>query len=191
MRRLARGLRQQTRDTLRHQGVDLPFRRAPLDGADQLGAGLLHDRDLGAALADLLGVGVRGDGTRRAEHGNHVGVVLLRILRRGDRPGRLRGGLHGGGDDPQDVAAGPAVPRRTEGCRAERALTTPLPLKEWSKIGVRTTAGAVLPGGAIDASMVTDGARYFLVYRNYEALLKYNCATSYAISIGMLSDRLK
>ncbi len=39
--------------------------------------------------------------------------------------------------------------------------------------------------------MVTDGSRYFLVYRNYEALLAYNCATSYAISIGMLSDRLK
>ena len=51
--------------------------------------------------------------------------------------------------------------------------------------------GRALPGGAIDASMVTDGARYFLVYPNYEALLAYNCATSYAISIGMLSDRLK
>jgi membrane-bound lytic murein transglycosylase B len=84
-----------------------------------------------------------------------------------------------------------AVPRRPEGCRAERALTTPLSLKDWAKLGVRTTAGAALPGGAIDASIVTDGARYFLVYRNYEALLKYNCATSYAISIGMLSDRLK
>lgn len=84
-----------------------------------------------------------------------------------------------------------ALPRRPEGCRAERALTKPIPLKEWSKLGVRTTAGSALPSGAIDASMVTDGARYFLVYRNYEALLAYNCATSYAISIGMLSDRLK
>jgi membrane-bound lytic murein transglycosylase B len=84
-----------------------------------------------------------------------------------------------------------ALPRRAEGCRAERALTRPIPLKEWTKLGVRTTAGTALPGGAIDASMVTDGSRYFLVYRNYEALLAYNCATSYAISIGMLSDRLK
>jgi len=84
-----------------------------------------------------------------------------------------------------------AVPHRAEGCRAERALTEPLPLKEWTKLGVRTTAGTALPGSALDASMVTDGARYFLVYRNYEALLAYNCATSYAISIGMLSDRLK
>jgi len=84
-----------------------------------------------------------------------------------------------------------AVPHRPEGCRAVRALTKPLPLKEWSKMGVRTLAGSALPASALDASMVTDGARFFLVYPNYEALLAYNCATSYAISIGMLSDRLK
>jgi membrane-bound lytic murein transglycosylase B len=84
-----------------------------------------------------------------------------------------------------------ALPRRTEGCRAERALTTPRPLKEWTKLGVRTTAGTTLPASAIDGSIVTDGSRYFLVYKNYEALLAYNCATSYAISLGMLSDRLK
>ena len=84
-----------------------------------------------------------------------------------------------------------AIPRRDSGCRAERALTKPLPLKEWRKRGVRTITGAPLPIASQDASLVTDGARYFLVYRNYEALLAYNCATSYAISIGILSDRLK
>jgi membrane-bound lytic murein transglycosylase B len=84
-----------------------------------------------------------------------------------------------------------AVTKRPEGCRAVRALTKPLPLKEWATLGVRTTAGGALPTAAADASMVTDGARYFLVYSNYEAILAYNCATSYAISIGMLSDRLK
>jgi membrane-bound lytic murein transglycosylase B len=84
-----------------------------------------------------------------------------------------------------------AVARRPEGCRAVRALSEPVPLKAWSKMGVRTLAGTALPASAIDASMVTDGARFFLVYPNYEALLAYNCATSYAISIGMLSDRLK
>jgi membrane-bound lytic murein transglycosylase B len=84
-----------------------------------------------------------------------------------------------------------SIPRRDSGCRAERALTKPLPLKEWRKRGVRTLSGAPLPATALDASVVTDGVRYFLVYRNYEALLAYNCATSYAISIGMLSDRLK
>ena len=51
--------------------------------------------------------------------------------------------------------------------------------------------GGALPAGTLDASLVTDGTRYFLVYKNYEAILAYNCATSYAISIGMLSDRIK
>jgi membrane-bound lytic murein transglycosylase B len=32
--------------------------------------------------------------------------------------------------------------------------------------------------------------RFFLVYGNYEALLKYNCANSYAVTIGLLSDQL-
>jgi len=84
-----------------------------------------------------------------------------------------------------------AVPRRPEGCRAVRALSKPMSLKEWNKLGVRTLGGSALPAGSVDASMVGDGARYFLVYPNYEALLAYNCATSYAISIAMLSDRLK
>jgi peptidoglycan lytic transglycosylase B len=84
-----------------------------------------------------------------------------------------------------------AVPQRAEGCRAERALTTPRSLKDWRKMGLRTMGGAPIPTGTTDASLVTDGSRYFLVYSNYEALLAYNCATSYAISIGMLADRLR
>jgi membrane-bound lytic murein transglycosylase B len=83
------------------------------------------------------------------------------------------------------------VPRREEGCRAVRAMTAPLPLKTWRKMGLRTTGGAPIPVAAINASLVTDGTRYFLVYPNYEALLAYNCATSYAISAGMLADRIK
>jgi peptidoglycan lytic transglycosylase B len=89
------------------------------------------------------------------------------------------------------LAAVTALPRREDGCRAERALTAPRPLKDWRKMGLRTVGGAPIPTGTIDASLVTDGSRYFLVYSNYEALLAYNCATSYAISIGMLADRLK
>jgi peptidoglycan lytic transglycosylase B len=84
-----------------------------------------------------------------------------------------------------------ALPRRADGCRAERALTPPRSLKDWRKMGLRTIGGAPIPTGTIDASLVTDGSRYFLVYSNYEALLAYNCATSYAISIGMLADRLR
>lgn len=89
------------------------------------------------------------------------------------------------------LAAIKALPRREEGCRAERALTTPRSLKEWRALGLQTLAGARIPTGTLEGSLVTDGTRYFLVYKNYEALLSYNCATSYAISVGMLADRLK
>jgi membrane-bound lytic murein transglycosylase B len=89
------------------------------------------------------------------------------------------------------LAAIKALPLRETGCRAERALTMPMPMKAWRKQGLRTTAGGPIPAADLEASLVTDGSRYFLVYKNYEALLAYNCATSYAISIGLLSDRLK
>jgi membrane-bound lytic murein transglycosylase B len=84
-----------------------------------------------------------------------------------------------------------AIPLRTEGCRAERLMTTALPLDEWRRVGVRTTAGGPLPRGTLTASLVPAGSRYFLVYGNYEALLDYNCAHNYALSIGLLSERIK
>jgi len=83
------------------------------------------------------------------------------------------------------------VPRREAGCRARRLMTDPRPLGEWRKMGLRTTGNAALPAAAIDASLVEAGARTFLLYDNYEALLGYNCAHSYALSVGLLSDRLR
>jgi membrane-bound lytic murein transglycosylase B len=81
-----------------------------------------------------------------------------------------------------------ALPRRPEGCRAVRALTKPMPLKAWNKLGVRTLGGGALPAGSVDASMVGDGSRYFLVYPNYEAILAYNCSHRYALSVAILAD---
>ena len=50
--------------------------------------------------------------------------------------------------------------------------------------------GTRAPRGDRIASLVTAGSRSFLVYRNYEALLAYNCAHVYALSVGLLGDRL-
>jgi membrane-bound lytic murein transglycosylase B len=50
---------------------------------------------------------------------------------------------------------------RGEGCRAERAL-----------------------------SLLDAGDRQFLVYGNYEAILGYNCANAYALSVALLGDRI-
>jgi membrane-bound lytic murein transglycosylase B len=82
------------------------------------------------------------------------------------------------------------VPRRRSGCAAVRQLTVARPLAEWDTLGVRLAGGAPLPTSDMTASLVRGSRRYFLVYRNYHALLDYNCSNSYAISIGLLSDRL-
>jgi membrane-bound lytic murein transglycosylase B len=79
---------------------------------------------------------------------------------------------------------------RTAGCRAVREMTVRLPLAKWQALGVRTAAGAALPKARLDASLIHTGQRAYLVYPNYEALLEYNCAHSYALAVALLSDRL-
>jgi peptidoglycan lytic transglycosylase B len=83
-----------------------------------------------------------------------------------------------------------SVGLRPSGCRAERELTRPQPLAKWQALGVRTTTGGALPKVDRDASLFRAGAKSYLVYKNYEALLGYNCAHAYALSVGLLSDRI-
>jgi membrane-bound lytic murein transglycosylase B len=84
-----------------------------------------------------------------------------------------------------------AVPLRETGCRAERAMTAARPLSEWKRMGVRTLSGGPLPASKVPASLVRGGSRSFLLYSNYEAILGYNCAHTYALSVALLSDRLR
>lgn len=79
---------------------------------------------------------------------------------------------------------------RAEGCRAEREMTIRLPLDRWHALGVRTVAGATLPRVAIEASLIHTGRRAFLVYANYDSLLAYNCAHSYALAVALLAERI-
>jgi len=82
------------------------------------------------------------------------------------------------------------APLRTEGCRAERDMTVPLSLSQWQDLGVRGLHGRALPKAELNASLVTAGTRRFLVYPNYGAILRYNCANAYALTVGVLADRL-
>lgn len=82
------------------------------------------------------------------------------------------------------------VPMRTSNCRAEREMTEARPLTEWARLGVKLPGGKPLPKGSTTASLVRGDRRHFLVYGNYQALLGYNCANSYAVTIGLLSDRI-
>jgi len=83
-----------------------------------------------------------------------------------------------------------ALPRRDAGCRAERIMTDPRPLTAWRKLGFRTATGAALPSSSVKASLVQAGTRGFLLYPNYSAILEYNCAHTYALSVALLADRL-
>lgn len=82
------------------------------------------------------------------------------------------------------------VPLQTEGCLAQRQMSTPLPLSEWKKLGVTQMSGRRLPTADLEASMVRAGRRQFLLYPNYEAILSYNCVHAYGLSVALLSDRI-
>jgi membrane-bound lytic murein transglycosylase B len=58
-------------------------------------------------------------------------------------------------------------------------------------VGLRTASGGPLPAAGIPASLVQSGTRSFLLYDNYGALLRYNCAHTYALSVALLAERLK
>jgi membrane-bound lytic murein transglycosylase B len=88
-------------------------------------------------------------------------------------------------------AAAEAIPLREAGCRAERVMSEPRPLREWRRIGVRTMSGTLVAASSLKASLVRAGGRSFLLYPNYEAILGYNCAHTYALSVALLSDKLR
>jgi len=63
---------------------------------------------------------------------------------------------------------------------------------QWSEEGVRTMDGAPLPA-MLEASILQPaGARgpAFMVGRNFRVILKYNNSTSYALTVGLLSQRI-
>jgi membrane-bound lytic murein transglycosylase B len=80
---------------------------------------------------------------------------------------------------------------RSSGCDAVRQMTVPRPLVQWQALGVRLPAGKPLPASSMEASLVRARSRSFLVYRNYEVILAYNCAHAYALSVGLLADRIR
>lgn len=80
---------------------------------------------------------------------------------------------------------------RASGCRAVREMTVPRRLAEWQAMGVRTAAGGALPKVDRKASLVRGGSKAYLVYGNYEALLGYNCAHAYALTVGQLANRIR
>jgi membrane-bound lytic murein transglycosylase B len=86
------------------------------------------------------------------------------------------------------------APLRTAGCRAERQLSIARPVSVWRKMGILRADGGALPPAAHDAPaslLRTDDGKSYLVSRNYEAFLSYNCANAYALSVGHLGDAIE
>jgi peptidoglycan lytic transglycosylase B len=80
------------------------------------------------------------------------------------------------------------VARRTDTCRGARDMTVAKPLREWQKLGVRLPGGKALPASDLPASLISGTTRHFLVYKNFDALLEYNCSLSYAVTVALLGD---
>jgi membrane-bound lytic murein transglycosylase B len=84
------------------------------------------------------------------------------------------------------------VTSREDGCGAIRTLTTSRALNAWAADGVRLADGRALPRDGVEGSLVlTADPRTFLVYRNYESILAYNCSHYYALSVAMLADAIR
>jgi membrane-bound lytic murein transglycosylase B len=82
------------------------------------------------------------------------------------------------------------VPNREGTCRATREMTVAQPMATWRRLGVRLPGGKPLPASELEGSLVSGATRHFLVYPNYHALLEYNCAHSYAVSVALIGDRI-
>jgi len=67
-------------------------------------------------------------------------------------------------------------------------------LNDWAGLGVTNTDGSALPDRNIQARLVLpdgkDGPAY-LVYRNFESILKWNRSNYFAIAVGTLSDAMR
>lgn len=66
-----------------------------------------------------------------------------------------------------------------------------LTMREWRQLGVQPT-GAALPESEMATLLEPDGpnATAYLLTGNYRAILDYNCSNFYALSVGLLADRI-
>lgn len=67
------------------------------------------------------------------------------------------------------------------------------PLREWAGFGVAAVDGAALPPLDMDAAILLPGGaggQAFAVHGNFDVIRRYNPSDSYALVIGLLSDRV-
>ena len=77
--------------------------------------------------------------------------------------------------------------------RDDIGLAVKKTIPQWQSLGVRRQNGMDLPGRNLTASIIIPDQgdqRAFMVYNNFEVLLKWNRSFYYATAVGLLSDRL-
>src|SRR4029453_17106269 len=84
-----------------------------------------------------------------------------------------------------------SIPKRTDGCYGQRNMNERRPPVVWQELGGRRGGGGPLRKAKVQAGLVDVGERKFLVYPNYDVIIAYNCAHYYALTVGLLADRLK
>ena len=81
-----------------------------------------------------------------------------------------------------------------KGCGAVKKRSQPKTLLEWNNLGFKNIDGGSLPlRNDLEARLIMpDGldGRMFIVYPNYKNILYYNCSSYYAVSVGLLSDKI-
>ena len=76
----------------------------------------------------------------------------------------------------------------------ELTLKNKKKISEWQMLGVRRIDGTDLPKKNIEGYLIkindNNKERYFLVYKNFKRILKWNTSNYFAIAVGMLSDSI-
>ena len=84
--------------------------------------------------------------------------------------------------------------KNPKGCGAVKSRSIIKSLEQWSKLGFNKIDNTLLPiRNDLEVRLIApDGieGKIFLVYPNYKNILYYNCSSYYAISIGLLSDKI-
>lgn len=112
------------------------------------------------------------------------------------------------GDDPTDALASTAAYLKASGWKAGQPWGTEVTLPgdfagglgrgtkrtsaQWAALGVRNAGGGSLPnaGEGSILRLQAPGTPAFLVFKNFNVILRYNNSEKYGLGIGHLSDRI-
>ena len=74
-----------------------------------------------------------------------------------------------------------------------RLAETEQSVADWARAGLRRANGEALPAADLNARLIVPAGAEgpaFLVYRNFDVIMRWNPSRAYALSVGILADRL-